>query len=389
MTAVAMIECTCPQVPIFCARCGGLLHQSAEPISGLLSKMEGENLAWMAELESEGRLNSTLATFRAIDRQYKVGAPVAIAVSKAMKEICSDISEMKNEVVKDIVDRFCQMQTQNQSEAGQLREVVREIVAQQTQDVMNQVKLLQEQGKSVAEIHGLLKETVGSIQTVMTAFQVPAIKGEEAELLSTKNLQEAFFGVSGIKIEPVGGSDATDGLVRFAQNEVEIGRALVEVKSRKSWSNAFIDQVRSDMKRYNAPLAVIVADKLPRNARGKGFAIDSQVGLIIVTTQDLLIPTVSMFYEIHLLTFKIQQKTLDLGSLAADRDLVHYINDNMNCLDNCKQIVDSAKDSAAKIERLALAISARLHTNNRKIAQILDKLNRRCCEGMSVQEENG
>jgi hypothetical protein len=337
--------------------------------------MEDENEEWLVELDSQGRLNCTLATFRSIDRQYKVGAPVAVAVSQAMNEISSDISGIKKEVIKDIVDRFSQLQTQNQSDAAQLREVIREIVAQQSQDVMGQVRLLQDQGKSVAEIHGLLKETVGSMQTVMTAFQVPAIRGEEGEVFSIKSLQEAFFGVPGVKVEMVGGSDATDGLIKFSQNEAEIGRAIVEVKSRKTWANAFLDQVRSDMERYDAPLAVIVADKLPRNAKGKGFAIDSQVGLIIVTTVDLLVPTVSMFYEIHLLTFKMQKKTLDLGSLAADKDLIHYINDNMNCLDYCKQIIDSAKDSAAKIEKLASAMSTRLHTNNRKIAEIMGKLN--------------
>ena len=375
MAIQLLTECTCSVGPVLCAKCGGLLRQSAEPAAVLLSKIEGENLAWVAELDSEHRLNSTLATFRAIDRQYKIGAPVASAISQAMKEISLGISEIKKEVVNDVIERFSQMQNQNQSEAAQLREVMREIVGQQTQDVMNQVKILQDQGKSVAEIHGLLKETVGSMQTVMTAFQVPAIKGEEGEVFSIKSLQEAFFGVPGVKVEMVGGCDATDGLIKFSQNEVEIGRAIVEVKSRKTWANAFLDQVRSDMERYDAPLAVIVADKLPRNAKGKGFAIDSQVGLIIVTTQDLLVPTVSMFYEIHLLTFKMQKKTLDLGSLAADKDLIHYINDNMNCLDYCKQIIDSAKDSAAKIEKLASAMSMRLHTNNRKIAEIIGKLN--------------
>ena len=375
MAVLSLTQCWCSTAPVICATCGGLLRHTSDRTAAILSKMEDENEEWLVELDSQGRLNCTLATFRSIDRQYKVGAPVAVAVSQAMNEISSDISGIKKEVIKDIVDRFSQLQTQNQSDAAQLREVIREIVAQQSQDVMGQVRLLQDQGKSVAEIHGLLKETVGSMQTVMTAFQVPAIRGEEGEVFSIKSLQEAFFGVPGVKVEMVGGCDATDGLIKFSQNEVEIGRAIVEVKSRKTWANAFLDQVRSDMERYDAPLAVIVADKLPRNAKGKGFAIDSQVGLIIVTTQDLLVPTVSMFYEIHLLTFKMQKKTLDLGSLAADKDLIHYINDNMNCLDYCKQIIDSAKDSAAKIEKLASAMSMRLHTNNRKIAEIIGKLN--------------
>lgn len=376
MTAVPLplSECLCPAGPILCANCGGLVSRSKGSDAGILSKLEPDNWAWILEIDAERRLNSTLGTFRAIDRQYRAGIPVAAAVSQAVKEINSGISEIKKEVIKGMLERFSEMQVQNQSEATQLREIIREVVTQQTQDVMSKVKFLQEQGKSVAEIHGLLREAVGSMQTVMTAFQVPAVKGEEGELFSIKSLQEAFFGLPGVKIEPIGGSNETDALIKFCQNEVEVGRSLVEVKSRKTWSNTFLEQVRSDMQRYNAPMAIIVADKLPRNAKGKGFTLDSQVGLVAVTTQELLIPTVTMFHEIYTLTFKMQKRALDLSSLATNKDLIHYVNDNMNCLDDCKQIVDTVKDSELKVERLASAISTRLQNNNRKIAEILGKL---------------
>jgi hypothetical protein len=392
MAAVATIECTCPSAPVLCAKCGGLLRQSAEPIAGLLSKIEGENLAWVAELNSEHRLNSTLATFRAIDRQYKIGAPIASALSQAMKEISLGISEIKKEVVNDVVERFSQMQSQNQSEAAQLREVIREIVAQQTQDVMNQVRILQEQGKSVAEIHGLLKEAVGSMQTVMTAFQIPTAKGEETELLSMKNLQEAFFGVPGVKIDPLGGPDATDAIVSFLQSGLAIGRTLVEVKSRKTWNNAFLDQVHSDMERYDIPMAVIVTDKLPRNAKGKGFAIDSEVGLIVVTTQDLLIPTIGVFREIHSLAFKMQKKALDIRSLTGNKDLIHYVNDNMRILDDCKKILDAMDDAARKVKEHVAAISSRLQDNNGKIAHLFSEFSESSqpqagCQAISETQE--
>jgi len=374
MAAVATIECACPASPVLCAKCGGVLRQSTEPVAGILFKIEGENLAWIAELDSEHRLNSTLATFRAIDRQYKIGAPVAGAVSQAMKEISLGISGIKKEIVSDVIERFSQLQSQNQSEATRLREVIREIVSQQTQDVMNQVRMLQDQGKSAAEIHGLLKEAVGSMQTVMTAYQIPAVKGEETELLSVKNLQEAFFGVPGVRVEPFGGSDATDAIVSFLQSGLAIGRTLVEVKSRKSWNNAFLEQVRSDMERYDVPLAVIVTDKLPRNARGKGFAIDSEVGLIVVTTQDLLVPTIGIFREIHSIAFNMERKVLDIRSLAGNKDLVHYFNDNMRILDDCKKILDAMNDAVRKVKEHVGTISSRLQENNGKIAQILSRL---------------
>lgn len=377
MTIAAMTECVCPPTPVFCAKCGGLMEPSkslGEPFTRVLYRMEAENQNWILQLDSEGRLNSTLTTFRVIDKQYRTSVPIGALVSEAIKEIGSDISEMKNEVVRDIVDHFSQLQTQNESEATELRDIIREVVTQQTQDVMSQVRLLQEQGRSVDDIHGLLKEAVGSMQTIATAFRVPAVRGDEGELFSIRSLQEAFFGVPGIRIEPIGGSDATDAVVRFYQNEVEVGRTLVEVKSRKTWNNSFLEQVHSDMQRYNVAMSIIVADRLPRNSKGKGFAVDSQTGLVVIITQDLLTPTVTMFHEIQTMMFSMQEKALDLEHIASNKDLIHYVNDNMNCLEDCKQIVDTIKDSEEKIEGLVARIASRLRGNNRKIAEILGKL---------------
>jgi DNA-binding transcriptional MerR regulator len=318
-------------------------------------------------------LNSTLGTFSAIDRQYKAGIPVAAAVSQATKEINSGILDIKKEVIEGMLERFSEMQVQNQAEATQLRGIIREVVTQQTQDVMNQVKVLQEQGRSLAEIQGLLKDTVGSVQTVMTALQIPTVKGEEGEVNVFRDLQDAFLGQHCIKIEPISGADATDALVRFYRGDIEIGRSLVEVKSRKTWSNEYVEQVRQDMKRYSAPLAVLAVDKLPKTAKARGFHIDMEVGVLITTSPEMVVPTFTMFYEIYSACYKLGKQTLNLEAVAADRDLSFYINDNMKILEDCKKISDVADDSVRKIKEHVASITSRLLENNRKIAQRLSK----------------
>lgn len=349
MSMMITEECTCPTGPITCARCAGLVVTSHS--NSILSRFESENLAWIHELDSKGRLNSTLASFRTIDQQYQAGPAIGELVAHAIKEITSGISDMPS----------------------QIRETIRTTVIEQTEQLVILAKFLQDQGKSFGEIHTMLKEATGSVQTALTALRIPTVKGEEGEVVTMTSLQDAFLGVTGIQVEPIGGSDETDGIVKFVQGGIEVGRALVEVKSRKVWSNSSLTQIRSDMERYNAPTAVIVTDKLPRNAKGRGFVIDSQVGLAVVTTQDLLIPTITMFLEIQTMVYKAQRRVLDLESLSANRDLVQHLNDNMNCLEDCKQIIDTARDSSEKVKALASSIMTRIQTNNGKIATILSK----------------
>jgi hypothetical protein len=127
------------------------------------------------------------------------------------------------------------------------------------------------------------------------------------------------------------------------------------------------------MKRYNTSLAVLIADKLPRNAKGKGFSIDTQAGLVVTVSSELAFPTVSMFYELHTAVFRLQRKALDIRHLSSNRDLLFYVNDNLKCLDDCKKISDLVEDSSRKVREHTASISSRLQQNNGKIAQILSK----------------
>src|SRR5947207_8074806 len=120
------------------------------------------------------------------------------------------------------------------------------------QGVVAQIVSLVEQGKSATEIEASVKEAASALQNYVLTLKLPGVKGDEGERNVLQDLQDAYLGQSSIVIEPRGGADATDALVKFQYGGVEIGRSLIEVKSRKTWSNDFLDQSRADMKRYNA-----------------------------------------------------------------------------------------------------------------------------------------
>jgi len=367
MAVVSLSMCTCPVSldAIVCAECGGILPAP----SGVLSKIDSGIQQWFYDLDSESRLNSSLAMYMAIDRQVRQGAPITAAVQQAVKEIGLGLGGLREEIERRLTDRFNELRGENESSTRLLREAV----VQQVESIVREIRSLSEQGKSIAEIETRVREAAGALQTYLTAIRLPGVKGEEGETNVVRDLQDAFLGQSCIRVEPIGGADATDAIVKFYHGEIEIGRSLVEVKARRTWSSDYIEQIREDMKRYNAPLAVLATDKLPRSAKGRGFHVDTEAGVIITTPPELVVPSVTMFYEVHSEAYRLQKRTLDLAAVAADRDLAYYLNDNMKILDVCKKISDAADDSAIKIKEHVASISSRLQENNRKIAQILSK----------------
>ncbi|MGA8856418.1 MAG: DUF2130 domain-containing protein, partial [Candidatus Bathyarchaeia archaeon] len=249
-------------------------------------------------------------------------------------------------------------------------------VVEQVGAIVGEIKGLVEQGKSMTDIESRVREATGALQTYLTAIRIPALKGEEGEVNAIRDLQEAFIGQTCFKVEPIGGADATDAIIHFYQAGVEIGSCLVEVKSRNSWSNDFAEQVRADMKRYDIALAILATNRLPKSAKGRGFRVDGDFGLVVITGSEMIVPTVSMYYEISLSTHSLQKHNLDLKSIAANRDLSFYLNDNMKILEICKQISDATDDSTRKIKGHVADISSKLRENNGKIASILSASSR-------------
>ncbi len=346
--AVSLTECSCPSSfdLLICARCGGTLSANT-----MLSRLDNGTLQWFSELNSDGQLNSAL------------GIP-ATAMLQTLRQTIAGPGGLGDEIEKKIAKRFEELRCENENST----KLLREIVAEQVGAIVGEIKGLVEQGKSIPDIESRIREATGALQTYLAAIRIPALKGEEREVNVIRDLQEAFMGQTCFKVEPIGGADA---IIHFRQAGVEIGRCLVEVKSRNSWSNNFVEQVRADMKRYNIALAILAANRLPKYAKGRSFRVDYDFGLVVITGSEMVVPTVSMYYKISSSTHSLQKHNLDLGSIAANRDLSFYLNDNMKILDDCKKISDAADDFVRKVKGNLVEIGSRLHENNRKVAQIL------------------
>jgi hypothetical protein len=83
--------------------------------------------------------------------------------------------------------------------------------------------------------------------------------------------------------------------------------------------------------------------------------------------------TLAMFYDLYLENYRLGKKTFNLQAIMDDKDIVCHINDNMNCLDDCKKINDCIDKSHRDIHQHVSAIMSRLKDNNEKIALILSK----------------
>jgi hypothetical protein len=258
------------------------------------------------------------------------------------------------------------------------KKCVKDIVEEQTKALVEKVELLLKQGKNIDEIQKELKNVAsevenatGGLTTLLQSLKIGFIKGDKAELELLRMINEAFLANENVHIEPLGGPDVTDVIVKFSNQNLEIGRVLIESKAVGAWSNDFLEQTKRDMKRYGVATAILSVAKPPRGAKVKGYMIDDSLGIVIITTPELAVSTLAMFYDLYLANYRLGRKTINLQTIMDDKDILHHINDNMNCLDNCKQINDSIDKSQRDIHQHVTAIMNRLKENNEKIAQIL------------------
>jgi len=196
---------------------------------------------------------------------------------------------------------------------------------------------------------------------------------EKAELELLSMINEAFLTNKNVSVEPLGGADATDVIVKFSIQDLEIGRVLIESKASERWSNDFLEQTKKDMKRYGIATAILSVNKTPRGAKVKGYMVDDTLGIIIITTPEMAVSTLAMFYDIYVENYRIGKKTVDLQAIMDNKDILHHIKDNLECLNDCKKINDSIDKSQRDIHKYVSNIMKRLKDNNEKIAMILHK----------------
>jgi hypothetical protein len=260
------------------------------------------------------------------------------------------------------------------------KKFVKETVEDQVKMLVEKVELLLKQGKSIDEVKNELKNALseienatGGLNTVLQSLRIAPVKGEKAELELIGLINEAFFANKNVTVEPLGGPDATDIIVKFSYQDLEIGRVLIESKAGNAWSNDYLEQTKRDMNRYNIATAILSVVKTPRGAKVKGYTIDDSLGIVIITTPGLAVSTLAMLYDLYLANYRLGKKTFNLQTIMDDKDILCHINDNMNCLDDCKKINDCIDKSHRDIHQYVSAIMSRLKDNNEKIALILSK----------------
>lgn len=309
-------------------------------------------------------------------------------IQKALKEdtekFVKDLITSQMGLVVDKIETLLRQEKSIEQIQKELKEdtkkFVKEIVEEQVRTLVEKVELLLNQGKTIDEIEKELKtligdlgSTAGGLNTILQSFKIPMVKGEKAELDLVSMINEAFLANKDVSIEPLGGPDATDVLVKFLCQDLEIGRVLIESKASDKWSNDFLEQTQKDMRRYGVATAILSVQKPPRGAKARGYIIDDTLGIIVITTPEMAVSTLTMFYDMYLANYRLGRKTMNLQTIMDDKDIIYHIQDNLECLDDCKKINDCIDKSQRAIRNYVSKIMNRLKYNNGKIALILSK----------------
>lgn len=309
-------------------------------------------------------------------------------IQKAMKQdtesfVKSLITDQMSLVVDKIETLLKQVKSieQMQKEMKEdTKSFVKEIVQEQVRALVEKVELLLKQGKTIEEIEKELKaassgleNATSGLNTLLQSFRVSSVRGEKGELELLKMINETFLTDKNIRIEPLGGPDATDVIVKFCCQDLEIGRVLIESKASQSWSNEFLEQTKKDMKRYGVATAILAVEKTPKGAKVRGYMIDDTLGIVVITTPEMASSTLAMFYDLYLANYRLGKKTVSLQTIMDDKDIIFHINDNLECLADCKKINDCVDKAQRDIHKHVSVITDRLKSNNEKIAEILMK----------------
>jgi translation initiation factor 2 beta subunit (eIF-2beta)/eIF-5 len=309
-------------------------------------------------------------------------------IQKALKEdtesFVKSLITSQMEVVVDKIETLLKQEKSIEEIQKELKQdtksFVKEIVQEQVKVLVEKVELLLKQGKTIDEIEKELKTALGGLEnaqselnTLLQTFRISSVRGDEGELKLLRMINEAFLTDKNVIIKPLGGPDATDMTVKFCCQDLEIGQVLIESKASQTWSNDYLEQVKADMKRYGVATAILAVQKTPREAKVRGYTIDDALGIVVITTPEMAVSTLAMFYDMYLANYRMGRKTANLQTIMDDKDILSHIQDNMECLNDCKKINDCVDKAHRDIHVHVSSILDRLKENNEKIALILSK----------------
>lgn len=344
------------------------------------TQVDTEVKGWLFELQDDQRLNIALKAFKAIDKQMQIGADVREVVGQVLREIRTDFGSVKDAMDKSVKDYLKDIVAQAKASKEETENFIKQNIGDQTSHLVEKVELLLKQGKTIDEIEKELKTALSGLEnaqsglnTLLQTFKVSSVRGEKGELELLTMINEAFLTDKNILVKPLGGPDATDVMVKFCCQDLEIGDVLIESKATQTWSNDYLEQIKADMKRYGVATAILAVQKTPRGAKVRGYTIDDTLGIVVITTPEMAVSTLAMFYDIYLANYRLGRKTVNLQTIMDDKDILCHIQDNMECLNDCKKINDCVDKAHRDIHTHVSTIMNRLKENNEKIALILSK----------------
>jgi len=332
----------------------------------------------------ESQVTHVIEKVELLLRQGKSIEEIQKALREDTEKFVKGIITDQMKLVVDKIDTLLKQEKSIEQIQKEIKEdtkkFVKEIVEEQVKGLVGKVELLLKQGKTIEEIDKELKKTIGDLEgakggidAILEHLKITHGIGERAEQELLSMINEAFLTNRNVSIQPLGGANATDVIVKFSYQDLEIGRVLIESKASESWSNSFLEQTKKDMKRYGIATAILSVKKTPRGAKVKGYMVDDTLGIIIITTPEMAVSTLAMFYDLYVENYRLGKKTIDLQAIMDNKDILYHINDNLECLNDCKKINDCIDKSQRDIHRHVSNIINRLKGNNEKIAILLSK----------------
>lgn len=163
-------------------------------------------------------------------------------------------------------------------------DIAEELINQGIEESQSEIEKLEERNKALElklerTVKGLEDSQSGISKAISkTKDQSVEIQGEIAEELLQENLQAAFpdDNFSAIK-KGQRGADVKQ--VIFSDGGYEAGSILFESKNTKSWSNAWIEKLKSDLNEDGANIGILVSKAFPAKEKEILAQLDKRIWL--------------------------------------------------------------------------------------------------------------
>ena len=163
-------------------------------------------------------------------------------------------------------------------------DIAEELINQGIEESQSEIEKLEERNKALElklerTVKGLEDSQSGISKAISkTKDQSVEIQGEIAEELLQENLQTAFpdDNFSAIK-KGQRGADVKQ--VIFSDGGYEAGSILFESKNTKSWSNAWVEKLKSDLNEDGANIGILVSKAFPAKEKEILAQLDKRIWL--------------------------------------------------------------------------------------------------------------